>query len=527
MFMNNFKTKGLIKLHDSMWVTIEPCVVNNRRLGIGTLIVGPDIVNTGLYRGDLKSQDVFVADREHSLYRGYMGDATELCRFLGDDLDGHEWIINGQVVSKDNMCSRMWDTVFLNVRIDDDSCSKHDISQDVIDSLGSNAGFGFNIDMVKPFVGDKNMLKILSTKKREDLADIGSFSVNIDGRYVTYSAVDNVKGLYFVSNSNLDRNVRRQHYDTGNFVWLTKDDISNIHRASKYGIVEDTTGVNDCKINNECLNVLKVINMVHNGVTFGSDEFTKIIGDISLSKAEYDNIKDSIDACNRTLNYTRNYELCYFDYVSVDDDGWDKTQVPHSIYVDSDVLPNGLEVEPFNVVFEEDFCSDALLFRDKEGDEDYDAKCFVLKDINTDIDSEMCYVGDIVTEDGKVIKNVVAQVKDSVWGNFESEMRNIALVSREYRKVGDKIDTKRLENDLGILFYEGASALWRYDGYTANLQTKLKHGIDERPKYNNLKFIPSADGTGAELVSADSKVNIETPEPEIIEVHNDTGIDLE
>lgn len=73
MFMNNFKTKGLIKLHDSMWVTTEPCVVNNRRLDIGTLIVGPDIVNTGLYRGDLKSQDVFVADREHSLYRGYTG----------------------------------------------------------------------------------------------------------------------------------------------------------------------------------------------------------------------------------------------------------------------------------------------------------------------------------------------------------------------------------------------------------------------------------------------------------------------
>ena len=168
-----------------------------------------------------------------------------------------------------------------------------------------------------------------------------------------------------------------------------------------------------------------------------------------------------------------------------------------------------------------------LLFRDKEGDEDYDAKCFVLKDINTDIDSEMCYMGDIVTEDGKVIKNVVAQVKDSVWGNFESEMRNIALVSREYRKVGDKIDTKRLENDLGILFYEGASALWCYDGYTANLQTKLKHGIDERPKYNNFKFIPSTDGSGSELVSTDSKFNIETPEPEIIEVHNDTDIDLE
>lgn len=71
--MNNFKTKGLIKLHDSMWVATEPCTVNNRRLDIGTLIVGPDVISTGLYRGDLKSQDVFVADREYSLYRGYTG----------------------------------------------------------------------------------------------------------------------------------------------------------------------------------------------------------------------------------------------------------------------------------------------------------------------------------------------------------------------------------------------------------------------------------------------------------------------
>lgn len=524
--MNNFKTKGLIKLHDSMWVTTEPCTVNNRRLDIGTLIVAPDVTCTGLYRGALGSEDVFVANMRHSLYRGYTDDMTHLCRFLGDDLDGHEWVINGQIVPKDNMCSNMWDTVFLNIRINDNSCSKHDISQDVIDNMGSNVGFGFNIDMVKPFVGGKNMLKILSTKKREDLADICSFSANIDGRYVTYSAVDNVKGLYFVSNSNLDRNVRRQHYDTGNFVWLTKDDISDIHRASKYGIVEDTTGANDCKINNKCLNVLKAINMVHNGITFGSDEFTKIIGDMSLSETEYANIRDSIDACNRTLNYTRNYELCYFDYVSVDD-GWDKTQVPHSIYVDFDVLPNGLEVEPFNTVFERDFCYDALLFRDKEDDKNYDAKCFVLKDINTDIDSQMCYMGDIVTENGEVIKDVIAQVKDDVWGNFESEMRNIALVSREYRQVGDKINTKRLENDLGMLFYEGASALWRYDGYTANLQTKLKHGIDDRPKYNNFKFVPSTDGTDAELVSTDIKVDVETSEPEIIEVYSDTGIDFE
>lgn len=526
MFMNNFKTKGLIKLHDSMWVTTEPCVVNNRRLDMGTLIVGPDIISVGFYHNNLQSQDMFVVDKEDLLYRGYTKRDDHPGVSFGNDFDDNEWVISGQIVSEDNMCPNMWDSICVNARIEDVSCTKRDISQDVIDSFGSNVGFGFNIDMLKPFVGKENMLKILSTDERESLANIGSFSVNIDGSYVVYSAVEGVKGLYFVSNSNLDRDVRRKHHDIGNFIWLNNKDISDINRASKYGIVEDTTGVNDCKINDECLNVLKVINMVHNGVTFGSDEFVKIIGDVSVSETEYANIKASIDTCNRTLNYTRNFELCYFNYVYVDNDGWGKTQVPHSIYVDFDVLPNGLEVKPFNTVFEEDFCSDALFFRDKEVDKNYDAKCFVLKDINTDIDSQMCYMGDIVIEDGQVIKDVIAQVKDDVWGNFESEMRNIALVSREYQKVGYKINTKCLEDNLGMLFYEGASALWRYDGYTADLQTKLMLGIDERPKYNNFKFIPSADGTGAELVSADSKVNIETPEPEIIEVHNDTGIDV-
>lgn len=527
MFMNNFKTKGLIKLHDSMWVTTEPCTVNNRRLDMGTFIVGPDIIRTGAYRGDLESQDLFVVTKNDSIYRAHTHNIEMLCRDFDDTIDGNEWFLLGEVISKDNMCPNMWDSAHINARIEDVACSKRNISQDVIDSFGSNVGFGFNIDMLKPFVGKENMLKILSTDERESLADIGSFSANIDGRHVVYSSVEGIKGLYFVSNSKLDRDVRRKHHAIGNFIWLNNKDISDIHRASKYGIVEDTTGVNDSKINDECLNALKAINTVHNDVTFGSDEFANIIGDVSLSETEYSNIKASIDACNRTLNYTRNYELCYFDYVYVDDDGWGKTQVPHSIYVDFDLLPNGLEVAPFNTVFEEDFCSDVLFFRDKEVDKNYDAKCFVLKDINTDIDSQMCYMGDIVTEDGKVIKDVIAQVKDDVWGNFESEMRNMALVSREYRQVGDKINTKRLEDDLGMLFYEGASALWRYDGYIADLQTKLMLGIDERPKYNDFKFAPSSDDVDAELVSADIKVDVEIPELELIEVHNDQGVDLE
>ena len=46
-------------------------------------------------------------------------------------------------------------------------------------------------------------------------------------------------------------------------------------------------------------------------------------------------------------------------------------------------------------------------------------------------------------------------------------------------------------------------------------------------KYNNFKFVPSTDGTGADLVSTDNRVDMEMSEPKIIEVHNDTDIDLE
>lgn len=69
--------------------------------------------------------------------------------------------------------------------------------------------------------------------------------------------------------------------------------------------------------------------------------------------------------------------------------------------------------------------------------------------------------------------------------------------------------------------------LYKKGIYTANLQTKLKHGIDDRPKYNNFKFVPSTDDVDAELVSVDIKVDVEIPEPELIEVHNDQGVDLE
>ena len=179
MFMNNFKTKGLIKLHDSMWVTTEPCTVNNRRLDIGTLIVGPDIIRTGAYRGDLESQDLFVVTKNDSIYRAHTHNIDMLCRDFDDTIDGNEWFLLGEVISKDNMCPNMWDSAHINARIEDVSCSKRNISQDVIDSFGSNVGFGFNIDMLKPFVGKENMLKILSTEKRKDLASIGSFSANI------------------------------------------------------------------------------------------------------------------------------------------------------------------------------------------------------------------------------------------------------------------------------------------------------------------------------------------------------------
>lgn len=38
-FFDSFKTKGLIDLGRSMWVTTEPCIINNCELKPGTLII--------------------------------------------------------------------------------------------------------------------------------------------------------------------------------------------------------------------------------------------------------------------------------------------------------------------------------------------------------------------------------------------------------------------------------------------------------------------------------------------------------
>lgn len=38
-FFDSFKTKGLINLGRSMWVTTEPCIINNCELKPGTLII--------------------------------------------------------------------------------------------------------------------------------------------------------------------------------------------------------------------------------------------------------------------------------------------------------------------------------------------------------------------------------------------------------------------------------------------------------------------------------------------------------
>ena len=38
-FFDSFKTKGLIDLGHSMWVTTEPCIINNCEVNRGTLII--------------------------------------------------------------------------------------------------------------------------------------------------------------------------------------------------------------------------------------------------------------------------------------------------------------------------------------------------------------------------------------------------------------------------------------------------------------------------------------------------------
>lgn len=103
-FIDTFKTKGLLDLGKSMWVTIEPCIINNCEVNAGTLVIDASVCEleddtaNNIKVGDL----ILVQNRTTSFY-----DYDDLC--TGDLLP-----IDNRVRSCDTLDSVSFDSIYHN-----------------------------------------------------------------------------------------------------------------------------------------------------------------------------------------------------------------------------------------------------------------------------------------------------------------------------------------------------------------------------------------------------------------------------
>lgn len=189
--------------------------------------------------------------------------------------------------------------------------------------------------------------------------------------------------------------------------------------------------------------------------------------------------------------------------------------VSFDIYFTKDALPCGLNVEPFNMVFDDVFCkeTDGFYAADDKFISTADAKGFVLKDVDVISGDEYvgyasgCYYkGDVILADGSVIQNVSTTFDLYSSGNIAAEMRSMALLSRAYRQHGDKLDVNKLRYDLAIVPSLGGKVI---DSY---LEYKQSNTVDLSMEPNQLKLV-HVDGIDAKLVSDDKQVlGIDIPE---------------
>lgn len=213
-------------------------------------------------------------------------------------------------------------------------------------------------------------------------------------------------------------------------------------------------------------------------------------------------------------NYIRN------SYEFKEDAGEDyySRSVMFNIYFSKDILPCGLKVESFNMVFDDAFGkeTDGFNTADKEFISYEDVKGFVLKDV--DVASDDCpkgssgcnYKGDIVLADGSIVENVTTSFDLYSSGNIAAYMRSMALLSRYYRRYGDNIDVNKLRYDLAIVPDLGGNAISAY------LEYKQSDGIDLSTDINKFKLV-QVDGNDSKLVSSVDKQTYITDVPEVIE----------
>lgn len=505
-FIDTFKTKGLLDLGKSMWVTIEPCIINNCEVNAGTLVIDASVCEfeddtaNNIKAGDL----ILVQNRTTSFY-----DYDDLC--TGDLLP-----IDNRVRSCDTLDSVNFDSIYHNFNGDV-------MLYDVVNDIGKNNLYTFDIchSTVNLLTNGDKLLNFLNTDGYNNLSDIGSFCYSETDKYgknhdTKYTSVDGIKGLYFkcdyVSNDNTE-------YTSFALEWITKNDIDAFNKCSKYGVFVSTDSNDVYKLSDPILDSLKVINAIHerNYITKGADYDTGInVGDFNLSIDSFKNIYDTMLSVDNDIPCKCNYIRDSYEFNEDAGEDYYSRSVMFNIYFSKDTLPCGLKVEPFNMVFDDAFGKETDGFNtvDKEFISYEDVKGFVLKDVDVASDdypkgSSGCdYKGDIVLADGSIVENVTTSFDLYSSGNIAAYMRSMALLSRSYRRYGDNIDVNKLRQDLAIVPDLGGNAISAY------LEYKQSDGIDLSTDINKFKLV-QVEGKDSKLVSNVDKQTYITDVPEV------------
>ena len=379
------------------------------------------------------------------------------------------------------------------------------------------------------------LLNFLNTDTYNRLSDVGSFCYtkvdkfgdNHDAKYIP---VAGVKGLYFKYDRISDADSKLKYRSTS-LEWLTKDDVNKLNRDSEYGIIISNDSNDTYKLSDPVLDSLKVINDIHerNFITKGADYDTGIdVGDFNVSIDSFKNVYDTIlNLDNEDLskpNHIRESQ----EFKEDSGEDYYSRPVSFNIYFTKDTLSCGFNVEPFNMVFDDEFCkeTDGFYTADDKFISAADAKGFVLKDGDVISDDKYvgyasgCYYkGDIILADGSIIKNVSTAFDLYSSGNIAAEMRSMALLSRAYRQHGDKLDVNKLRYDLAIVPSLGGKAI---DSY---LEYKQSNTVDLSMEPNRFKLV-HVDGIGAKLVSDDKQVSgIDIPEVTGSDVSDDKCVE--
>lgn len=292
VIVSDCRNKGLIRLMDSVWVTTEPCVINNCELGRGTLILHQSIGEGDFtdFGRRFKPNDLLIVNN------------PDWISISGETQYGNHLVCKLLPArNKDAMVDRL-QSVNFSIRdlefTEQKSLSKivSDANMYQEDINVSSYDFACCIETVKLFVGKENIQHILSTDDYNNkLSNTRSFGVgvyNVKGTLDMewYTPLHYGKGIYLKTFKGGKQS---------ELVWLTNDDVMQLNKESAYGILYSDKIPSFFDVDNEELNLLRFINGIHD-YKYEFDSGAKVYKDDSelnhmfADKADFDNLYEAI-----------------------------------------------------------------------------------------------------------------------------------------------------------------------------------------------------------------------------------------